>query len=89
MSAENNGKHFGTVTMAPRGEVVDFQGEPKWLLSDCGLENVAYVCLTHQLDFPTKHHFQLHAAEPGEHSVVRWCPRHGLEAVTPKEAKSV
>lgn len=68
-----------TVLTPGRGEVVTHHGHLTWLLSACEEQNVAYSCVTHELDFPTKHHAKAHVAEPGEHVIVRWCPKHGLE----------
>lgn len=73
-----------TIVTPTRGAVVKHHGKDTWLLSDCGQQNVAYTCIAHEIDFPTKAHFAIHAKDTGEHIAVRWCPRHGLEAITPK-----
>ena len=58
--------------------MVEFKGYPQWLLGSCDAVSVAYYCLTHQESFPTKQHAAKHVTE-GDHAIVRWCPKHGLE----------
>ena len=72
-----------TVTPLQAHSVVQYQGKPQYVWSACKAQIVAWVCVSCQVERPTREDMVEHCKQDGEHHVGRLCS-HGLESPPPK-----
>lgn len=67
------------ITVLKRGDLVSWMGDQHWIYGACQETDVGYFCDTHAATLLNRDELKSHCAD-GDHTIVRYCPKHGFEA---------